>query len=117
MKKAIEATQKTFESSSSKTPEYIDWHRLFKREFRSFLDGIGAEEVFVSRPNHFDMSGFFKKDGQCWYFRIEDLRWAKQNMLVRTAESYEDYTGGVNQYVPLNKGADVFAASFAKIVG
>ena len=71
----------------------------------------------ISRPHHFDMSGFFKKDGQCWYFRIADLRWAKQNMLIRTAKSYQDYTGGVNQYVPLDKGKDAFSGSFKNAVG
>jgi len=109
MKKAIVSTQQHFESSCSRTPEYLAWHRLFKREFTKFLISIGATTmVQIGKPNHFDMSGFFTVGTQIWYFRIGDLRWFKDTMLVRTAMSYADYTGGQNHYVPLDGSVEDF---------
>lgn len=117
MKKALEATRAEFESASVKTPEYLAWHRLFKREFIKFLKAKGAIHHAIRSPNHFDMSGFFTIGTQIWYFRIEDLRWSKERMLIRTATSYADFTGGTNQYIPLNKGIVTFTDEFDRIVG
>jgi len=101
MKKALAATQKDFESASYRTPEYLAWHRLFKREFTKFLAGKGATNIQIGKPNHFDMSGFFTLCNQPWYFRIEDIRWSKDSMLIRTARDYKDFTGGRNQSILL----------------
>jgi hypothetical protein len=117
MKKAIQALQQEFESSCSRTPEYLAWHRLFKREFTALLQSLGCQEIAIGKPNHFDMSGFFRtKDGQAWWFRIEDLRWSKDNMLVRTAQDFRDYTGGRNQYARLST-AETFSAELQRILG
>ena len=103
MQKTITELQKPFESSSSCTPEYLAWHRLFKREFNAFLKKYGSNDIQISKPNHFDVSGFFKlKDGQSWWFRIEDIRWSKSTMLIRTAKDFKDYTGGHNRFLRLN---------------
>lgn len=115
MIRALERTQDYFESASYRTPEYLSWHRLFKREFTKFLVGVGATQIEIGKPNHFDMSGFFTVNGQIWYFSISDLRWSKDSMLIRTAKSYKDYTGGVNQYVPLNRGEHYFMSKFGSI--
>jgi hypothetical protein len=115
MKRALIETQKDFESSCSKTPEYLAWHRLFKREFTKFLTECGGRDVQIGKPNHFDMSGFFTLSGQMWWFRIEDLRWSKQNMLIRTVQSYQDYYGGFNKYVPLDRGDFSFRSFFGSI--
>lgn len=104
MKKAIQATKQNFESSCGKTPEYLAWHRLFKKEFTKFLESKGMTGIDIKKPNHFDMSGFFK-DGakdQIWYFSISDLRGFKDTMLIRTADHYKDYSGGRNQFAPLD---------------
>lgn len=101
MKNALITTRLNFESSSGKTPQYLSWFRLFKREFTKFLTDNKASNIELGKPNHFDMSGFFTLNNQIWYFRIEDLRWSKDNMLLRTAKSNKDYTGGQNQYVNL----------------
>lgn len=107
MKKAIQETQKSFESSSSRTSEYLAWHRLFKREFTQFLTSLGATKIEISKPNHFDTSGFFTSTkGQIWYFSISDIRWDKDTLLIRTAATYKDYTGGHNCFVPLNNVDD-----------
>jgi hypothetical protein len=116
MLKALNATQSEFESSCSRTPEYLSWHRLFKREFTKFLTEHGATLVQIGKPNHFDMSGFFTWNGQAWYFSIGDLRGFKDTMLVRTAQHYKDYTGGQNHFVPLNMGTDHFDVEFRRVV-
>ena len=118
MKAALAATRQEFESSSSRTPEYLAWHRLFKREFTKFLSSKGMTGIEIGNPNHFDLSGFFK-DGakdQIWYFRIEDIRWSKQSMLIRTAQHYKDFTGGPNQYIPLDALDDAFEYAFDCII-
>ena len=114
MKKAITATQKHFESSSNRTPEYLAWHRLFKREFTKFLQSRTATLIEIGKPNHFDMSGFFTIGNQAWYFRIEDVRWSKRHMLIRKAKDYKDYTGGTNHYASL-EDESAFATGFARI--
>ena len=117
MIKALQATQKHFESSTGKTPEYLAWHRLFKKEFTQLLTNLGCSKIQIGNPNHFDMSGFFQtKSGQVWYFRIEDVRWSKDTMLIRTATSFADYTGGQNQYVSLNQGIDSFSSKIGAII-
>lgn len=116
MKRALDLTQTDFESSSSRTPEYRSWHRLFKREFTKFLMEHGATLIQIGKPNHFDMSGFFTWNGQAWWFRIEDIRWSKNDMLIRTAQSYKDYTGGQNHFVPLNMGPDHFDVELRNVV-
>jgi len=117
MKRALDLTQTEFESSCYKTPEYLAWHRLFKREFSTFLTLRGCYEVDCGRPNHFDMSGFFTAPGgKIWYFSISDLRGSKDSMLVRTAQSYKDYTGGHNRWLPLNQGLEMFDRDFERVV-
>jgi hypothetical protein len=101
MKTAIELTRRNFQTSCSKTPEYIAWHQSFRRAFIKFLQSKGVTRIDIGSPNHFDMSGFFTLGNQAWYFRIEDIRWSKNTMLVRTAKHYKDYTGGMNNFVSL----------------
>jgi len=116
MKKALQETQKTFESASNRTPEYLSWHRLFKREFKKFLTNKGATQIEIGKPNHFDMSGFFTLTGQIWYFSVSDIRWSKESMLIRTAKSYKDYTGGMNQFISLQGGEEKFNQYFEDIM-
>ena len=116
MKRAIEATKQEFESASYRTPEYLAWHRLFKRELTAFLKSLGCQEVQFSKPNHFDASGFFRTpNGQAWYFSLGDLRGFKNDLLVRTAKDDRDFTGGMNQYVSLSSEA-TFATEMRRIL-
>lgn len=116
MKKAIELTHQKFDSSTHRTPEYLHWHRTFRREFVDLLVELGATRVMIGKPNHFDLSGFFEHHGQLWYVRIEDLRWSKDNMLIRTAAHERDYIGGINQYVSL-ANAEAFELGLRIILG
>jgi len=115
MNKALQSTKQEFQSSCVKTPEYLSWHRLFKKEFSKFLITLGATTAKIGKPNHFDMSGFFTINGQDWYFRIEDVRWSKETMLLRTVKSYADYTGWRNHSVPLKNEVE-FASAFRNII-
>ena len=117
MIKSLQATQEHFESSSSRTPEYLAWHRLFKREFKKYLtEKFNAVNIEIGKPNHFDISGFFTVNNQIWWFRIEDIRWSKDNMLIRTAQHYKDYTGGINRFVSLNQDIIDFDRQFRNVV-
>jgi len=104
MKNVLKLTQSHFESASSRTPEYLSWHRKFKNAFTKFLAARGIADIQIGKPNHFDMSGFFTVKGQAWYFSISDLRWSKTTMLVRTAKDYKDYTGVQYLFVVLDHG-------------
>jgi hypothetical protein len=105
MIKSIIATQQEFESSSCQTQQYLAWFKLFKKEFTALLVNdfcIDKNDILIGNPNHFDMSGFFKYWNQWVYFRINDLRWSKDSMLIRTAKHEKDYTGGSNHYITLS---------------
>ena len=92
-----------FESSSQRTPQYLKAHRIFKREFKKILKPI-CKEIEISKPNHFDISGFFKlNDNRIYYFSIGDLRWDKI-FLIRIAKDFKDYTGGSNNFLSLENG-------------
>jgi hypothetical protein len=117
MKRAFDLTKQDFESSSGKTPQYLTWHRLFKSQFKKFLASKGAIEIEIGRPNHFDISGFFKMgNNQIWYFSISDVRWSKQNMLIRTAQSFKDYAGGHNMGLCLTGTFENFEREFDDIM-
>ena len=87
-----------YESSSSRTNQYLTFCRVFKRQFKKLLnETFDIEKIEISPANHFDQTGFFElKNGRTYYFSIGDLRWNKCFM-IRTAINFEDYTGGINQ--------------------
>ena len=88
-----------FESSSSRTEQYLEFHKVFKKEFTELMKPI-VSEIEFSKPNHFDVSGFFKtQKGNVFYFSLSDLRWSKNHLMYRTAKDFKDYTGGANQEI------------------
>lgn len=93
-----------FGSGSHNSPEFNEFFELFKRSFVYELKKINAKEIVFSK-GHFYLSGFFKLGEQCYYFSISDVRhWVDVRILVRTATSYTDYTGGSNNYVRIESG-------------
>jgi hypothetical protein len=115
MREALNLVNQEYESSTGKTPEYLACHRKFKSQFTKFLKDFGCDKITFYKPNHFDISGFFCKNDQWWYFRVGDLRWSKDRMLIRKTSSASDYTGQRNQYIPLNDEKH-FQDDFNKIV-
>jgi len=103
MEKTLKAIKQEFISSSQKTEQYKSFHRLFSREFKKFLKPY-CKDILIHKTNHFGISGFFKlNNNKIYYFSISDLRWSKDNMLIRTAENFKDYSGGGNNFIPLNE--------------
>ena len=91
-----------FESNSGRTYQYLEFHKVFEKEFTILLKPF-IKKIEVSKPNHFDVTGFFElNNSEIYYFSIGDLRWDKQSMLIRTARDFRDYSGGSNGYVLLN---------------
>ena len=93
-----------FESSSTATPQWKTFYRVACNYFKKELAGI-AHNIQMSR-GHFYFSGFFTatKTGQIWYFSIGDVRYfPDKQLLIRKAQSYKDYSGGSNQYLPINE--------------
>lgn len=94
----------TFVSSSAKTEQFRQFAQAFRREMKQMLPkhlSIAAFSV-----GHFYVSGFIRNGntGKLAYFSISDVRfWPGEwytKVLVRTAKSTKDFTGGMNQYVP-----------------
>ena len=93
-----------FESSSVKTPQFMEFVRGFKTAFKHAI-GDTVKDIKFS-VGHFYISGFLTlNNGNIIYFNIFDVRFFKNewfnNILVRTAKSYTDYTGGSNNYCTL----------------
>lgn len=102
MEQTLKAIKQEFISSSERTGQYLNFHKLFKGEFKKLLKPY-CKEILIHKPNHFDISGFFKLNNEeIYYFSISDLRCSKDNMLIRTAKDFKDYTGGSNDFIPLN---------------
>ena len=115
MKKVLKAIKQEFISSSQKTEQYKNFHRLFSREFKKFLKPY-CKEILIHKTNHFDISGFFKLNNEeIYYFSISDLRWSKDKMLIRTAKDFKDYTGGSNNFIALNENFEENLLRYLKI--
>jgi len=111
MKQTVKLLEQGFEGSSSETPEFKAFSRIFKKEFTTELKSIGATDIVFS-VGHFYISGFFTIKGQAWYFSIPDVRGMDYclannpdscmcKLLYREAKDYKDYTGGVNRYAKI----------------
>lgn len=92
-----------FESSSTKTQQFLEFAKDLKSYIKSVLPR--GYSIAAFSIGHFYVSGFIKNpDGKFIYFSISDVRgsedWYK-NLLLRTATSTKDFTGGRNQYASL----------------
>ena len=99
----VKEIKKGFQSSCGVTNEWKSFYRracnLFKKELFDTVDNIQ-----MSR-GHFYFRGFFtdKVSKQIFYFSISDVRYfPSTGLLIRTATSYKEYTGGRNQMIPIN---------------
>ena len=105
----IKTLQETkFESSSVTTPQFKKFVRQFRNDMKNLLETYGAHGVEID-AGHFYISGFFTaENGQIWYISLSDVRWmiGGMRMLIRTAESYKDYTGGSNGFIELDRDFD-----------
>lgn len=117
MDTTLKLLQQEFVSYSTRTPQYLQFHRTFKREFKKLLAPY-TKRIEISKPNHFDVSGFFEMDdGRIYYISLGDLRWNKDSLLIRTAKDFKDYTGGHNNFIRLDDGFAEELFSFLQIEG
>ena len=107
MKKILLLLKAGFESSSVKTPEFKAFASAFKKAITVELKTVGAN-ILAYSVGHFDVSGFFEKDGQIFYFSLGDIRGMEFKheiqMMYSTAKHIKDYTGGSNQWVRVEEG-------------
>lgn len=104
MKKTIASLQQTFESSSMATPQWNRHYMTFRTELKALLKKIFNITKFEMSKGHFYSSGFFQlPNGNIWYFSTSDVRWSDKNeLLIRTAKDFKDYTGGSNQFARID---------------
>ena len=93
-----------FESSSSKTPQFNEFAKMFKKALQEQCDLAGANLHSVN-VGHFYLSAFVEKNGKFVYISISDVRhfpnsWFT-NVLIRTAKGDKDFSGGSNNYSDL----------------
>lgn len=111
MKKVLAMLAVGLESSTVKTPEFKALASAFKSALKKELQTLGATLTAYS-VGHFEVSGFFRKGDQCYYFSFGDVRGMefviatgrKVEMMYRTARDEKDYTGGGNQWVEVGEG-------------
>ena len=103
-----------FESSYSKTPEFMAFAQMYRARIRKIADKAGLEIVDWSTGGHFCVSAMLKnrQTGKFVYMSCSDVRhwrdgWYK-DILVRTAEHKEDWTGGSNNSSTLEKLGEAF---------
>jgi hypothetical protein len=105
MKKIAEALKREFVSSSGLTQQFADFYHLFQSKFsQSLRKRLEITKIKFHR-GHFYISGFFQiTDGRIWYFSLGDVRWGsfRGQLLIRTAQSFQDYTGGTNHFVTIH---------------
>ena len=83
--------------------------RVFARLFKKYVSNNLPEGSSLAKYNrgHYDISGFVERQGRFVYFSIPDVRFFPGewfgNVLIRTAKSAEDYTGGNNCYTILSQ--------------
>lgn len=77
-----------------------------KASFKKAIEALGYKIEKYTKGYNF-RSAFASKDGQLLYFSLEDLRDDKPSFMYRTANSINDYTGGVNRWDGEDRLADI----------
>ena len=83
-------------------------YKEFERKYISYLKSLCKEngwKFVVANKNHYEFTAFLEVDYNFIYFSISDVRFFQNewynNILIRTAKSDRDYTGGSNHYTNL----------------
>lgn len=115
MKKLRKWTSHEFSSLPYAGEDFKKFAREFNAEFKKSLAQYGVE-VIRNKPGHYYLSGFVKNpdNGKFAYYTVGDVRymfgrWAEE-VLIRTAKSEKDFTGGFNQYSTLEDLPKALAA-------
>ena len=115
MKQTLILLKQVFESSSSETPRFAAFYRTFKKEFTHLL-GPHTKRLKIHK-GHFYLSGFMEtKQDKIWYFSLGDMRHNyKYTFLIRTAKSFDDYTGGKNHFLSFNSNFNSTIINFLEL--
>ncbi len=100
-----------FDSSTTLTPQFA----AFARGFKKSLSGAVKNqfEMVTFHRNHFELSGFLRNrtTQQMIFWSISDVRFFPNHwmnhVLVRTAASDTDFSGGPNHFTPLTSFNDM----------
>jgi len=84
-----------------------DFKEFCRKEFRRLKDILrekGCSDIQLNYGFYY-FSGFFRSNSeQIYYISCSDIRhFGYEKLLIRTAESYTDFSGGQNQYVGIKK--------------
>lgn len=103
--KTIEGFKKwQFSSGSSIGPDFKSFSLKFRNWLRKNIPG--GTQLYNYNRGHYIISGFIERNGKYVYFSVGDVRFSHSwstNILIRTAKSVKDYTGGSNNYTTLER--------------
>ena len=91
-------------SGSDLGQDFKDFFRKEKSRLTKIFKEKGCTDIEMNYGFYY-FSGFFTApSGQIYYFSCSDVRHFSYNqLLIRTAKDYKDFTGGSNQYVGIDK--------------
>ena len=80
--------------------DFMNWAKEFKHMIQEQIALVGGTD-YKQNTGHYYVSGFFKIGEQCYYISCSDIRhWSYDDIvndvLIRTAKDYKDFTGGHN---------------------
>lgn len=84
--------------------DYLQFESDFKQLLKGFAKDIDAQ-LITFNSGHYSFSAFIERKGKFAYIAISDVRHFKNDwrdaILVRTAKSEKDFSGGHNTFSPL----------------
>jgi len=91
-------------SGSDLSQEFKSFFRKEKNRLTKILTEKGCTNIDLSYGFYY-FSGFFTApSGQVYYISCSDVRhFEYEELLIRTAKDYKDFTGGTNQYCGISK--------------
>lgn len=66
--------------------------------FKKGIELLGYQIIKYTKGYNYRSAFAIDKDGNMFYFNIEDLRDDEPYIMYRTAQHERDYTGGTNQW-------------------
>ena len=86
------------------SPDFKEFARTFSKMVREQLKQVSGTD-YKQSTGHYYISGFFTVGEQPYYISISDVRYFNiNNILIRTAKDYRDFTGGSNHYINIEDG-------------
>jgi hypothetical protein len=84
--------------------DFKDFFKKEKARITRALKAMGCTDIKLGYGFYY-FSGFFtSQSGQAYYLSCSDVRhFGYTKLLYRTAKHYKDFTGGMNQYVDVDK--------------